>query len=231
MIYSVFQFLAKKFKGESLVIDSRFSSSYLVYKMFQFILKRIRGWIFFPTKHDKGLLLGKRVSLISKNLFVLNGKGYHFDDGAYVDATSIDGIRMGNNISIQKRVIIECTGSLSKLGVGLVLGDNVGIGSNSFLGCAGGISIGNDTILGNFVSMHSENHNYADKTTPIRLQGVQSKGIKIGSNCWIGAKATILDGVRLGDGCIVAAGAVVIEGTYPENSILGGIPAKIIKSR
>jgi acetyltransferase-like isoleucine patch superfamily enzyme len=231
MIYSVFQFLAKKFKGKSLVIDSRFSSSYLVYKLFQFILKRIRGWIFFPTKYDKRLLLGKRVSLISKNMFVLNGTGYHFDDDAYVDATSKEGIQMGNNISIQKRVIIECTGSLSKLGVGLVLGDNVGIGSNSFLGCAGGISIGNDTILGNFVSMHSENHNYADKTMPIRLQGVQSKGIKIGSNCWIGAKATILDGVRLGDGCIVAAGAVVIEGTYPENSILGGIPAKIIKSR
>ena len=117
------------------------------------------------------------------------------------------------------------------MALGLVLGDNVGIGSNSFFGCAGGITIGNDTILGNFVSMHSENHNYSDRKIPIRSQGVNSKGIKIGTDCWIGAKVTILDGVNLGDGCIVVAGAVLTEGSYPPFSILGGVPAKIIKER
>ena len=52
----------------------------------------------------------------------------------------------------------------------------------------------------------------------------------IGSNCWIGAKATILDGVHIGDGCIVAAGAVVTK-SFPDNVIIGGVPAKIIKYR
>ena len=66
---------------------------------------------------------------------------------------------------------------------------------------------------------------------PIRHQGVVRKGIKIGSNCWIGAKSTILDGVVLGDGCIVAAGAVLIEGRYEHNGIYGGVPAKLIKYR
>lgn len=62
------------------------------------------------------------------------------------------------------------------------------------------------------------------------MQGVCRKGIKIGKGCWIGAKATILDGTVLGDGCIVAAGAVV-NGNFPPMSILGGVPAKIIKLR
>lgn len=65
---------------------------------------------------------------------------------------------------------------------------------------------------------------------PIRQQGVYGKGIKIGKNCWIGAKATFLDGTVIGNGCVVAAGAVV-KGNFPDNSIIGGVPAKIIKMR
>ena len=80
-------------------------------------------------------------------------------------------------------------------------------------------------------SMHSENHRASDPDLPIRLQGVTHEGISIGSGCWVGAKSTILDGARIGDGCIVAAGAVVTAGTYPDRSILGGVPAKVIKSR
>ena len=79
--------------------------------------------------------------------------------------------------------------------------------------------------------MHSENHNYSNTEIPIRLQGVNRSGIIIGDDCWIGAKATILDGARIGNGCIVAAGAVVTKGEYPDYSILGGVPAKIISSR
>lgn len=110
------------------------------------------------------------------------------------------------------------------------IGNNVGLGTHGFWGCAGGIEIGDNTIFGNFVSLHSENHNFTRRDIPIRLQGVNRKGIKIGKDCWIGAKATILDGTDLGDGCIVAAGAVV-RGTIPPYSIIGGVPAKIIKSR
>ncbi|GAA0880909.1 hypothetical protein GCM10009119_38790 [Algoriphagus jejuensis] len=231
MINSLFRFLAKKFKGDNFSIDPNFSASYLISKLNQLLWKQFRGFYNFPTNYKRKVLVGRGVVFVSKSKLKLNGYGYNFDNDSHIDATSINGISMGSNVSIQKRVMIECSGSLSKLGVGLVLGDCVGIGSHSFLGCAGGISIGSDTILGNFVSMHSENHNYKDLTLPIRLQGVNSKGIRIGSNCWIGAKATILDGVNLGNGCIVAAGAVVIEGDYPENSILGGIPARILKTR
>jgi acetyltransferase-like isoleucine patch superfamily enzyme len=231
MIFKIFVFAAKKFKGEDFKIDSNFSSFDLIKKLIVIFCKQVRGFWYFPLIISKKILIGKRVSLKSKRKIIFLGSNYNFDNDVFIDATSQKGILLGNNVSIQKRVIIECTGSLTKMGLGLVLGDNVGIGSNSFLGCAGGITIGNDTILGNFVSMHSENHNYSNRKIPIRLQGVNSKGIKIGADCWIGAKVTILDGVNLGDGCIVAAGAVLTEGSYPPFSILGGVPAKIIKER
>lgn len=64
----------------------------------------------------------------------------------------------------------------------------------------------------------------------IREQGVTHKGIKIGNNCWIGAGAVFLDGAELGDGCVVAANAVVTK-KFPSNSVIGGVPSKIIKNR
>ena len=152
------------------------------------------------------------------------------DRGCYIDALSSEGISFGNNVSIGKYTTIECTGTLKSLGKGLKVGSRVGLGTHGFFGCAGGIEIGDDTIFGNYVSLHSENHNFQDRNIPIRLQGVKRKGIIIGKDCWIGAKVTILDGTVIGDGCIVAAGAVV-RGYIPPYSIIGGIPAKVIKSR
>lgn len=52
--------------------------------------------------------------------------------------------------------------------------------------------------------------------------------MRIGNNCWIGAKTTILDGTIIGNHCVVAAGAVV-KGIFPDNVIIGGVPARIIK--
>ena len=53
--------------------------------------------------------------------------------------------------------------------------------------------------------------------------------IKIGKNVWIGSNATVLQGVSIGDGAVVAAGAVVTK-DVPANTIVGGVPAKVIKS-
>lgn len=176
------------------------------------------------------ILIGKNTTIISKKKIVVKGV-LSIERNSYIDATSLNGIVFGNNVSLGKYTHIECSGSLTNLGVGLVVGNNVGLGANCFYGCAGGITIGDDTIFGNFVSLHSENHNYDRKDLPIRLQGVNRQGIKIGKDCWIGAKATILDGVEIGNGCIVAAGAVVTKGIYPDDSILGGVPAKNISTR
>lgn len=97
-------------------------------------------------------------------------------------------------------------------------------------GAAGGIEVGDDVVAGQFIRFHSENHNYSDLTKLIREQGVSHKGIKIGDNCWIGAGAVFLDGAELGDGCVVGANAVVTK-KFPDNVVVAGIPAKVIKKR
>ena len=137
---------------------------------------------------------------------------------------------ISKHVSIGCFTRIECTGSLSHLGEGFRCGDNCGLGTNCFYGAAGGITLGSNVIVGNYVSFHSENHNFADMKIPIRLQGTSHKGIIVGDNCWIGAKATILDGVRIGNGCVIAAGSVVTK-SFPNNVVVAGVPARIIKQR
>jgi maltose O-acetyltransferase len=52
--------------------------------------------------------------------------------------------------------------------------------------------------------------------------------VKIGNQCWIGAKAVILKDVELGDGCVVAAGAIVTK-SFPANSVVAGVPARLLR--
>lgn len=224
--YNVINVIISKIKGESFILDENIPLSYLVFTIFSKIIMYTRGIILFRKK----IMIGCHVKISAKNLLSF-GSSVQIGNECIVDALSTDGMVLGNSVSIQKRTIIECTGSIKHLGKGLRVGNNVGVGSNSFLGCAGGIEIGDDTIIGNYVSFHAENHNYSDPDIPIRLQGVNHQGIKVGDNCWIGAKVTILDGAVIGNGCIIAAGAVVNQGFYEDNGIYGGVPAKLIKKR
>lgn len=214
-------------RGEKFDIDRDVPISYLVSVIWSRFVSLCYGYLLFGV--GKRAFVHPSSKVICRNKISF-GKNLSINRGCYIDALSREGIKFGNNVSIGKYTTIECTGTLKDIGKGLVVGNNVGLGSHGFLGCAGGVEIGSDTIFGNYVSTHSENHNYESLELPIRLQGVNRKGIKIGSGCWIGAKATILDGVVLGDGCIVAAGAVV-RGVIAKNSIIGGVPAKILKTR
>lgn len=159
------------------------------------------------------------------------GKNFSVGYQSYINAMSKNGLICGDNVSLGYHTHIELSGSLHEIADKMVIGNNVGLGSHGHYGSGlGGLEIGDDTIIGNYVSFHPENHIFSDLNVPIRLQGVNGKGIKIGKNCWIGAKATFLDGTILGDGCVVAAGAVV-KGEFPSYSVIGGVPAKIIKMR
>ncbi len=156
------------------------------------------------------------------------GKWVQLEDNVYLGALGTAPIELGNNVKIgaYSRVIIST--SFNNVGKGIKIGDNVGLGEFAYLGGAGGLEIGSDCIIGQYLSCHPENHNYDNPDELIRLQGVTRKGIKIGKNCWIGAKVTVLDGVTVGDNCVIAAGAVVTK-SMPDNVIIGGVPARILK--
>ncbi|MBF8723035.1 acyltransferase [Pseudomonas guariconensis] len=226
IIKNIVNYLAALIKGRDFKVDPAVDDAYLIKMLWSYAFSCMRGLF----RLRAFVLLGKNVSLWSVSSLKF-GKSVSIGDDCIINALSRNGVVFGNHVSIQKRTIIECTGSIRHIGQGLVLGNNVGIGSNSFLGCAGGIEISDDTIVGNYVSFHAENHNYQSADLPIRDQGVSHIGIKVGRGCWIGAKATILDGALIEDGCIIAAGALVTQGRYLANSIYGGVPAKFLRSR
>lgn len=221
--------LVSYLKGSDYKVDPGIEPTYLARIVVQRAVMKANGVRAFRT--IKGApFVAINAKIVAKNKLSLMDN-VTLASGSFVDAMSTDGVTLGRNSSVGKNTRIECTGSLQFLGRGLKVGDNVGLGTDSFYGCAGGIEIGSDTIVGNNCSFHSENHVSSSTDRPIREQGVSHIGIKIGSGCWIGARVTVLDGAQIGDGCIVAAGAVVPAGVYHGNSVLGGVPAKLLKTR
>lgn len=109
-------------------------------------------------------------------------------------------------------------------------GKNIHIGKHVFInmGCKfqdqGGIYIGDGTLIGHNVVLATLNH----AMQPDRRSTMIPKPIHIGENVWIGSNAVILPGVTVGNGAIIAAGAVVSK-DVPENTIVGGVPAKVIR--
>lgn len=222
-----------KIKGESYEVDKNIPGSYLFCLCFSKAGQLIRGFFVrqhFMRKHKgKRVFVGKHVKIKCKKRIAC-GRGVTISDGTYIDALSRGGIELGNNVSLGRNCIIECTGVIRELGEKLVIEDGVGIAANAFIAVRGNVHIGKNCIFGPNVRIHAENHNFSDHEKPIRLQGATRKGVWIGEDCWIGSGVTILDGVTIGNHRVVAAGAVVNR-DVPDYAIVGGVPAKIIKMR
>jgi acetyltransferase-like isoleucine patch superfamily enzyme len=88
----------------------------------------------------------------------------------------------------------------------------------------GGITIEDEVLLGPKVNLITENH----PLDPVNRRSLICKPIVIKRRAWIGAAATILPGVTVGENAVVAAGAVVSK-DVPANTVVGGIPARILK--
>ena len=112
----------------------------------------------------------------------------------------------------------------------LYLNDNIVLGENIFINAHGGVEIGSGTITGPDVMIFSVNHIYETTSCLPFAEGMDSRKVVIGENCWIGGRTFICPGVELGEGCVVAGGSVVTK-SFPALSVIGGNPAKLIKTR
>lgn len=131
--------------------------------------------------------------------------------------------RMGKGV-----VIFAGTKILSPNNVSI--GNNVFIHSNCTLDGHGGLEIGNFAIMAENVKIMTFNHSYDDYRIPIRRQPFALAKVVIEEDVWIGSNAVILPNVTVGKGAIVGAGAVVAKNVAPF-SIVGGVPAELIKYR
>lgn len=217
-------------KNPSFAFDEKVNTGILFQLVLRKVIQRVRGFRFILSGNmPNKLFLGRnvRLSYVSNISF---GKWVQLEDHVQISGLCKAKVTLGNNVKIGAYSQVIASTSFNNIGEYIRIGNNVGIGEFAYLGGGGGLEIGDDCIIGQYLSCHPENHNYDDPTQLIRLQGVSRQGIKIGANCWIGAKVTILDGVTIGANCVIAAGAVVTK-NMPPNSVIAGVPAKVLKSR
>lgn len=176
------------------------------------------------------VLVGKQASIRYAG-YLEAGKDLIIEDYAEINARSARKIILGNRVTIGKYAIIR-PGNLygGEMGEGLKIGDHSNIGPYSYIGCSGYIEIGNQVMISPRVSIYAENHVFDDASRTIKSQGVKRKKVVIEDDCWIAANSIILAGVTIGKGSVVAAGSVVTS-DVPPYSVVGGVPARLIKKR
>lgn len=137
-------------------------------------------------------------------------------------------IQIGENSFIDSFVKIKPAGGMGDV----IIGTNCFINSGCVIYTGNGVKIGNDVAIAANCTFASTNHEYSDRSTPIRLQGFRPSkgGIRIGNDVWIGANCVFLDGATVGDGSVIAAGSIV-RGEVPPFSVCAGSPIKIIGNR
>jgi acetyltransferase-like isoleucine patch superfamily enzyme len=230
MIRRITTLLMRKILRKDYVIDSGLSSYDIIIILSGKVFDLIRGYrVKCFLGSSRGLIfVGRRCKIRHKSHIHL-GRTINIGDNVEINALSKEGVKIGNNVTILRNTIIECTGVIRNIGVGMEIGNNVGIAQNCFIQVRGKVIIGNDVIFGPGASVFSENHNFSDIEKTIREQGETRIGVTIEDGVWIGSRAIILDGVTVGRNSIIAAGSVVNK-NVPPYSIVGGIPAKVIKT-
>lgn len=223
--------LIKKLGKSDYQLDNNLSNHELITFTWLKFCSAVRGFFmkFFLKSSDGLIFLGKHVKIKYRNKIQV-GRTFTVGDYVEINALSVSGIKIGNNVSIQRNTIIECTGVIRDLGAGLEIGNNVGIAQNCFIQVRGKVSIGNDVIFGPGVYLFSENHKFDNPDLPVVVQGETRKGVVVEDGVWICSRAVILDGITIGKNSIVAAGSIVNR-DVPAYSIVGGVPAKVIKVR
>jgi len=109
----------------------------------------------------------------------------------------------------------------------IVIGSNIYFNRNVMIDACNRIEIGDFTMIGPDTYITDSNHTYGTGLSPSE-HPMQKGVVKIGKHCWIGANVVILSNVELGDYCVVAANSLVTK-SFPDGSLIGGNPARLIK--
>jgi acetyltransferase-like isoleucine patch superfamily enzyme len=193
----------------------------------------------------KNAMRGLKTFLLSRGPFRSRGRGAWVSRHAFVDyrrnvtigprsriadhcriAAGTGEIFIGTDTALHPRVVCATGGS----GGVIRIGDRCAVNSFACLYGLGGLTIGNDVLVGPGVVIVAQTHIFDRTDIPIKDQGSRGRGISIGDGVWLGAGAVVLDGVTIGEGAIVGANAVVHHDVAPYD-IVQGNPATVTKNR
>jgi acetyltransferase-like isoleucine patch superfamily enzyme len=141
-----------------------------------------------------------------------------------VRATGCVRLLLGDRCRLGRDVFFETQGEGR-----IEIGARVRINSGCVLVSYSRIAIGDDCLIGEYVSIRDADHGM-EPGEPMRSQPHTSSPITIGNDVWIGRGAAILRGVTIGSGAVVGANSVVTK-DVPEMTIVAGIPARILRVR
>jgi len=217
---------------------SRQASSIPRYIWEQFILATF-GWI--PTIIGvglrgivyRGIMKIEGVVAIEKGVRVRFAEqvrlsqGVYLDEGTYLHACP-GGIEIGENTMVMHHATLHVYNFRELPHAGIKIGRDSLIGEFSIIRGQGGVVIGDRVYTSPGTQIIAVNHVFDNPEKPFIQQGITAQGITIEDDVWLGSNVVVTDGVRIGKGAVVAAGAVVTE-DVPPHTMVGGVPAQVIK--
>ena len=132
-------------------------------------------------------------------------------------------VRIGAGCVLDNDLTIECRGSL-EIGRGTIFGHHCTVAALD------SVTIGEDCLIAEMVSIRDHNHRFERLDVPYRDQGMEVAPVRIGRNVWLAAKVTVAAGVTIGDNTVVGANAVVTR-DLPANAVAAGVPARGLRLR
>jgi len=155
------------------------------------------------------------------------GNGVYLDQGTYLHAC-LDGIEIGEGTLIMHGSVLHVYNFRNLPHAGITIGKNSLIGEYNVIRGQGGVHIGDRVYTSPLSQLIAVNHVFDDPSQPFVDQGITAEGIVVEDDVWIGSGAIITDGVRVGKGAVIAAGSVVTK-DVPPHTVVGGVPAKVIR--
>lgn len=135
------------------------------------------------------------------------------------------GMTLGRGCRFDTGVSPEC----------LIIGRDARIGDYVHINADKSVVIGNNVLMASKIFISDTNHgtyqgeNQSPPSSNPTMREYSYKPVRIGDNVWIGENVVILPGTSVGNGCIIGANSVLTGKKYPDNAIIAGVPAKVIK--
>lgn len=225
MLKKLLESYYRSIKKSELSFNSNISSRSVIHFYLPFIGMRIRA--FFILFRAGYLGSGARVRF-RRNIELASH--FKLGDGVQICGLSLRKNKIGKSFSMGRFGKIRSSASPASIGEGFTIGDYVGMGDFCYIGCSGGVTIDDQTIIGERLLVHSDSHDFSDLNVPIRQLPTIGRPVYVGKRCWIGSDVTILGGVKIEDDCVIGAGSVVTK-SFGRGSVIGGNPARLLKTR